>query len=191
MKTKRQVAVIGLLVFAAAFLVTGCSENSISSPGDPVQAVGIHVDDIQWIPAKSEFAEKFTALRKFVVDGKLITASEGGVVGGPQTYNNSVNFPPNAVDEDTYVTVEVKQSGPRLFYVEFLPSGNFNEMVEVTLSWAHLDLDAEHLIESLKIYYSQDNGKYWFPADSEILIDPDLKTATFKIDHFTRFGWGI
>lgn len=191
MKKKNQVAVIGLLVFAAALLIVGCSENSVSNPGDAAQASGIHVDDIQWIEAKPEFAEKFTALQKFVVDGKLITASEGGVVGGPQTFNNSVNFPPNAVSEDTYVTVQVKQNRQKLFYVEFLPSGNFNELVEVTLSWAHLDLEDENVIENLTVYYNQDNGNFWFPVDSEILIDYDHKTATFKIDHFTRYGWGI
>jgi len=190
MKVRTHLLFSLLLIFAVAIFVNGCSENSISNPGEPAQSVGIHVDDIQWVSATPEFTSKMTALKKFVIDGKLITVADGGVVGGENTFNNSVVFPANAVGEDTYVTVEVKYNKHGIFYVEFLPGGTFNEFVEATLSWEHLDID-KPTIEELNIYFSQDGGKYWFPVDSEVMIDYDLKTATFKTSHFSRYGWGF
>ncbi|MBU1875103.1 hypothetical protein KJ688_15450 [bacterium] len=190
MKARTHLLIGLLLIFAVAVFINGCSENSVSNPGDPAQSVGIHVDDIQWVSATPEFTSKMTALKKFVVDGKLITTASGGVVGGASTLNNMVEFPANAVSEDTYVTVEVKYNKNGIFYVEFLPSGTFNEFVNVTLSWDYLDIDAPS-IEELNIYFSQDGGKYWFPIDTELFVNYELKTVAFKIDHFTRFGWGI
>ena len=190
MKVRTNLLICILLIFVVAVFINGCSENSVSNPGEPAQSVGIHVDDIQWVSAKPEFTSKITALKKFVSDGKLITAADGGVVGGVSTLNNMVEFPANAVSEDTYVTVEVKYNKNGIFYVEFLPSGTFNEFVDVTLSWDYLDIDAPS-IEALNIYFSQDDGAYWFLLDSGATIDYDAKTVTFKIDHFTRFGWGI
>jgi len=131
-----------------------------------------------------------TALKKFVSDGKLITAADGGVVGGANTLNNKVEFPANAVEEDTYVTVKVKYNKHGIFYVEFLPTGSFNEFVDVTLSWDYLDIDASS-VENLTIYFSQDGGKYWFPIGTEPMVNYETKTVTFKINHFTRYSWGI
>jgi len=190
MKTRTNLLICVLLVFAVAVFINSCSENSVSNPDDPSLSVGVHVDDIQWVSAKPEFTSKMTALKKFVVDGQLITAADGGVVGGANTLNNMVEFPANAVSEDTYITVEVKYNKNGIFYVEFLPSGTFNEFVDVTLSWDYLDIDASS-VEDLTIYFSQDGGKYWFPIDTELVVNYENKTVTFKIDHFTRFGWGI
>ncbi|MDO9549100.1 MAG: hypothetical protein Q7J65_09080 [Candidatus Marinimicrobia bacterium] len=192
MKARTYLLISLFLIFAVAVFINGCSENSISNPSDPARSVGIHVDDIQWVSAKPEFTSKMTALKKSVIDGKLITVANGGVVGSENTLNNMVEFPANAVGEDTYVTVEVKYNKHGIFYVEFLPGGTFNEFVDVTLSWAYLDIgDEENIIAELNIYFSQDGGKYWFPVDSEVMVDYGSKTATFKTNHFSRYGWGI
>lgn len=190
MKTRKHLLISLLLIFAVAIFINGCSENSVSNPGDPAQSVGIYVDDIQWVAAKPEFVSKLTSLKKSVIDGKMITPAAGGRVGGKSTYNNAVEFPPNAVKENTYVTVEVECNDDGIVWVEFLPSGSFEELVEITLSWEHLDIDTPSIAD-LNIYFSQDNGNYWFLVDSGTMIDYEAKTITFKIDHFTRFGWGI
>ena len=189
MKVKMNLAVSLLIIVAAVFII-GCSESSVSGPEETAQAAGIYVDDIQWVSAKPEFITKMTALKKKVKEEKLITVVNGGAVGGEYTFNNSVMFPPNALTEDTKVSVEVKYNDKGIVYVEFLPSGSFNEFVEMTLSWEYLDID-EPSIADLNIYFSQDDGSYWFLLDSGATIDYDAKTVTFKIDHFTRFGWGI
>jgi len=189
MKARTSLLISILLIFVVAVFINGCSENSISNPGDPAKSVGIYVDDIQWVSAKPEFINKIMTLKKPVA-GQLITVAGGGVVGGENTFNNSVVFPANAVSEDTYVTVEVKYNSSGVIYVEFLPSGSFNEFVEVTLSWAYLNVDAV-TIDDLNVYFSQDDGTYWFCLDSEASLYDEAKTVTFKIDHFTRFGWGI
>ncbi len=183
-----------VLIFSVAVFINGCSENSVSNPNEPVESIGIHVDDIQWIPVKTEVLEKLKALAKTGMTGKMITPDVGGIVGGNMTFENKVELPPYAVEENTFVTVEVlciedkKQTSAG---VEFLPSMTFEKDVEVTLSWAFLDLeDGEEF--KFNIYFSEDGGYVWFPLDKDkVVIDYDEKTVTFKTDHFTRYGWGI
>ncbi|MBC8491818.1 MAG: hypothetical protein H8D42_04590 [Candidatus Marinimicrobia bacterium] len=190
MKWKTHLLFSLVLIFSVLIFINGCSENSVSNPSEPVESIGIHMDDIQWVSAKPEFVSQLKALKKSVIDGKLISVAEGGTVGGENTYNNSVVFPPGAFNEDTYVTVEVEYNKNGIVWVEFLPSGSFNEFVEATLSWEHLDID-ELLIADLNIYFSQDDGEYWFNLDSEPVINYENKTVTYKTNHFTRYGWGI
>jgi hypothetical protein len=153
------------------------------------------VDDIQWIPVKTEVLEKLNALSKTGITGKMITPESGGIVGGNITFENKVMIPPYAVIEQTFVTVEVlciegkQQTG---IGVEFLPSMTFEKHVDITLSWAFLDLEDGEEFE-FNIYFSEDGGYVWFPleTETEIVIDYDEKTVTFTTNHFTRYGWGI
>ncbi len=183
------------LIFAVAIFINGCSENSVSSPNDPVKSIGIHVDDIQWIPVKAEVMEKLKALAKTGKTGKMITPDVGGIVGGNMTFENKVELPPYAVDENTFVTVEVlciedkKQTSAG---VEFLPSMTFEKDVTITLSWTFLDLEND-VVPDFNIYFSEDGGYVWFPLeeDTDMVIDYDEKTVTFITDHFSRYGWGF
>jgi len=182
-----------VLIFSVAIFINGCSENSVSNPSEPIESIGFHVDDIQWIPAKPEVMDKLNALSKTGMTGKMITPKDGGVVGGNITLDNKVKISPYAVEENTFVTVEVlcvegkTQSG---MGVEFLPSMMFEKDVEVTLSWAFLDLEDGEEFE-YNIYFSEDGGYIWFPLETEMIVDYDKKTVTFKTDHFSRYGWGI
>ena len=194
MKQRTHLLLSLVLIFSVAIFINGCSENSVSNPNEPVESIGIHVDDIRWIPVKTEVLEKLNALSKIGTAGKMITPQNGGVVGGHITLDNKVEIPPYAVKEKTYVTVKVlciegkQQTGVG---VEFLPSMTFEKDVEVTLSWAFLDLeDGEEF--KFNIYFSDDGGYVWFPLDkTKLFIDYDKKTVTFKTKHFTRYGWGI
>jgi len=183
-----------VLIFSVAVFINGCSENSISSPNEPVESIGIHVDDIQWIPVKTEVMEKLKALAKTGMTGKMIQPDGGGIVGGNITLENKVIIPPYAVEEKTFVTVEVlciedkKQTSAG---VEFLPPMDFEKDVTITLSWAFLDLEDSEEFE-FNIYFSEDDGYVWFPLEkTKLVIDYDEKTVTFKSDHFSRYGWGI
>lgn len=183
-----------VLIFSVAIFINGCSENSVSNPNEPVESIGIHVDDIQWIPAKPEVMEKLNALSKTGMTGKMIQPEIGGIVGGNITLENKVIIPPYAVKEKVFVTVEVlciedkKQTSAG---VEFLPSMTFEKDVTITLSWAFLDLEDDEEFE-FNIYFSDDGGYVWFPLEkTKLVIDYDEKTVTFNTDHFTRYGWGI
>ncbi|MCK4640116.1 MAG: hypothetical protein KAU06_02160 [Candidatus Marinimicrobia bacterium] len=183
-----------VLIFSVAVFINGCSENSVSNPNEPVESIGIHVDDIQWIPVKTEVLEKLKSLSKTGMTGKMITPEDGGIVGGNITLDNTVEIPRRAVEEKTFVTVEVlciedkKQTSAG---VEFLPSMEFEKDVTITLSWAFLDLEDDEELE-FNIYFSEDEGYVWFPLEkTEMVIDYDEKTVKFKTDHFTRYGWGI
>ena len=183
-----------VLSFSVAIFINGCSENSLSNPSEPVESIGIHADDIQWIPAKPEVMEKLNALSKTGMTGKMITPKDGGVVGGHMTLDNKVEIPSYAVKEKTYVTVEVLYIDDKLQTgtgVEFLPSMTFEKDVKITLSWAFLDLDDDEEFE-FNIYFSDDGGYVWFPLEkTKLVIDYDKKTVTFKTDHFSRYGWGF
>jgi hypothetical protein len=177
------------LLIVGSVIWIGCGEKLTSSLNEPEITGGIPAEDVQWVPAKADFVNQVNALGKKVFDCAMITPKWGGVVGGKGTYNNMVVFPPNAVDRFTWVTVKVVMDRNNVA-VEFLPSGSFNEYVEVTLSYAHLDIDED--IESLlKVYFSQDDGSHWNLVDSQVTFDHENKTATFLTDHFTRYGWGI
>jgi len=183
-----------VLIFSVAVFINGCSENSISSPNEPVESIGIHVDDIQWIPVKTEVMEKLKALAKTGMTGKMIQPDVGGIVGGNITLENKVEIPPRAIKEKVFVTVEVlciedkKQTSAG---VEFLPPMDFEKDVTITLSWAFLDLEDGEEPE-FNIYFSEDGGYVWFPLEkTKMVIDYDEKTVTFKTDHFTRYGWGF
>lgn len=194
MKQRTLLLISLVLVFSVAIFINGCSENSVSNPNEPVESIGIHVDDIQWIPVKSEVMEKLKALAKTGMTGKMITPESGGIVGGNMTLDNKVEIPPYAIDEKTYFTVEVlcfEGKEQTATGVEFLPSMTFEKDVTVTLSWAFLDLDEDDEDLEFNIYYSLDGGELWFPLDSETVINYEDETVTFQTDHFTRYGWGI
>ncbi|MCG2715059.1 MAG: hypothetical protein L6422_02020, partial [Candidatus Marinimicrobia bacterium] len=108
--------------------------------------------------------------------------------------DNLVHIPPYAIDEKEYVTVEVLCIEDKLQTgagVEFLPGITFNKYVDLTLSWAFLDLEDGEEVE-FKIYFSEDGGSVWFLlAEADMVIDYDEKTVSFQTDHFTRYAWGI
>lgn len=188
MKIIKLLISLTLLVTISGFWI-GCGEQMTSSPTEPEFSDGIPVADIQWVPAKADFISQVKALEKKAFDGSIITPRWGGIVGGWKTYNNKAVFPPYAVYRKTWVTVEVITVNNNV-EVEFLPSGSFNQNIQVTLSYAHLEISGD--IESfLKVYYSQDDGEHWNLVDSQVTFDYENKTATFQTNHFTRYGWGI
>jgi len=177
------------LIITLSGLWIGCGEKLTSSLDEAEITDGTPTADIQWVPAQADFIDQVNALGKRAFDGSIITPRWGGVVGGWRTFNNKAVFPPNAVDRRTWVTVGVIIDNNNV-EVEFLPSGSFNEYIEVTLSYAHLDISGD--IESyLKVYFSQDDGNHWNLVDSPLTFNYRNKTVTFLTDHFTRYSWGI
>lgn len=196
MKNKK-FALLGLSVFFVVILslVAGCSKNAITESNevspDLKAAEGIPGDQINWVSWEQEIVKKISALAKQGTESKWIYPDVWGTVGGEKTFGNMVEFPPGAVAEEQYITVDVvcvdenEQCGAG---VDFLPSQQFLLDVKVTLSWGYLDYDGDP--SDLKIYWRDDDTELWILIpDPE--IDLESKTSSFYIDHFTRFGWGF
>ena len=77
--------------------------------------------------------------------------------------------------------------------VDFLPNMQFEDNVEITLSWDNVELPEEGgnlEYGDFEVFYSEDGGEFWFPIE-ELTIDENDETITFEIDHFTRYAWGL
>ena len=187
----KKTAFLGLCVLLVMGLMS-CDSTPITAPPEENITVsqGIPTDQIQWVSWKPEVIERMKALAKGSA-GELIIASEGGTVGGEETFGNKAEFPAGALTEDTYVTVDVTcvdgdvQCGAG---VDFLPSMEFLVAVTVTLSYGYLDYEGDPL--DLEIYWSNDHGATWFLIEN-FAVDSGAETAYFDVNHFTRFGWGL
>ena len=197
MKRKSRNAIVYLLTIVALSLM-GCS-------GDPLTAQdfesenqnvvnnqrGTAIDDLQLVPVKPEIASRLRALNKSGYSEKQIQSHNGGTVGGEKTYGNKVNFPPDALPSDTWVSVEVEciesnnQCGT---VIEFLPSMKFNSDVTVTLSFDVLDFNGDP--DLLKVVWYDEASGLWVEVDNPI-IDYDDKTVSVLVDHFTRYSWSL
>ncbi|MCH7659001.1 MAG: hypothetical protein IIB05_11875 [Bacteroidetes bacterium] len=179
-------------------LFFGCNDTPFSTApsGDPfpesVAAQGLTSDQITWVSWKQEVVDQIKGGKLLRgTASKMITANNGGKVGGANTYDNMVEFPAGALEEDTYVTVDVRcvdgreQCGAG---VDFLPSQEFLKDVKVTLSWEFIDYDGGEL--SFWVYYSGDDGGTWYGVENPE-IDYENKTVAVWVDHFTRFSWGL
>ena len=48
----------------------------------------------------------------------------------------------------------------------------------------------EDVYNEVNIYYSEDGGNTWHPAESDV-VDFDEKIVSLWVNHFTRFAWGF
>jgi len=189
----------------AAMLLHFCSANPLEPDTTSVISMekGIPTDQINWVSWNPEVqAEIETAnagnLAKRKTRGfasKRLLKHVGGTVGGARTFNNSVDVPEFAFEENGLTVsvnvLNVDYSGQTAAGVEFLPSREYDADVFITLSWSFLDVDETEL-ENLDLspYFSEDGGSTWFAVD-EYDVDQDERTITFEIDHFTQYGWGL
>ena len=197
------------IILAGVFLVTTCSDNSITGPpGFPLMTQapstslkqGIPADQMQWVSWKPEVVKKLQRVAKSGTQSKTID-EDGGKVGGKKTLGNKVIIPEDALNEDyleyTFGDEEVrisvvvhcvdkrKQCGAG---VDFLPSMQFDKKVKVVLSWEFLDYQGGDL--NFSAYYSQDSGDTWFEVEVAE-VNYKKKTLTLYVDHFTRFAWAL
>ena len=192
---KKVLTVSTVALVTLSFFLAGCAEDSFMGP-DPAQSKAIPADQIQWIGWSAEVQPEMEGIGKIGFAGKMITPQSGGIVGGNMTLENCVEIPAGAVDDNTFVTVEVlcleghEQCGAG---VEFLPSGSFNKPVTITLSWEYLEILTDEDAAGFKIYFSEDaDDAVWYELDpSFIVIDYENKLVIFQADHFTRYQWGL
>lgn len=188
---KNALKVGSLLIVSALLFIWGC-EKQVTSGSSVETALGIPTENIQWISWKPEIEQNFATLAKKGHDGEWITPQRGGVVGGAETFNNSVAIPAGAVSRPTYVTVDVVRLPYGGAAVEFLPSMTFNKDVTITLSYKQIAISDQDIVNgNFKIYYSQDNVTWCLLDPALIKVNLDNNTISFPINHFTRYGWGF
>ena len=198
MKRKKLIPIIGLLVIGALFLLA-CSGDMLTAPGEEnsnqiavAEQEGMPTDQIPWISWTKEFSQRIRALNKSAYASVLIEASVGGRAGGLETFGNSVDIPPNALSEDTEISVSVdcmNETDPCVGVVEFLPDTEFNSDVTITLSYA--ELDYENSPYDIKIYWTKSiRSNSWFLVDI-VNVDTESQTLSFEIDHFTQYSWSL
>ncbi len=195
MKKKNMIPITTVIVIGI-FSLIGCGGDMLTAPGaeDENQTVvaeqrGIPTDQLNLVPLRPEIAEQLRVLGKKAYSLKQIRAHRGGTVGGEKTFGNKVDIPADALDDDTWISVEVecfnsnRQCGS---IVEFLPSMTFLADVTITLSFDILDFngDPDQLIV---VWYEESTG-LWVEVDIAIINYED-KTVSIEVDHFTRYGW--
>ena len=195
MKKKNMIPIYTVIVIGI-FSLIGCGGDMLTAPGveNENQTVvaeqrGIPTDQLNLVPLKPEIVEQLRVLGKKAFSKKQIQAHIGGTVGGEKTFRNKVNIPAAALDEDTWISVEVecfdsnKQCGS---IVEFLPTITFLADVTITLSFDVLDFDGDPDL-LIVVWYDESTG-LWVEVDNAI-IDYDDKTVSIQVNHFTRYAW--
>ncbi len=200
MKRKKLIPIISLLVIGALFLL-GCSGEMLTAPGEEyssqiavAEQQGVPFDQLNLVSWKPEIVSQLRVLNKKPQDAyaiKRIKARHGGTVGGDETFGNKVDIPPDALSEDTWISVEVlcvdsnEQCSP---VVEFLPSINFLLNVTLTLSYDVLEFSGDPNL--LKVYWYDSSTGLWVEVEDPV-INEDDKTVSVQVDHFTRYGWSL
>ena len=194
----KHVKILGMCVslVMVVLIYTACSDTPLAPSEDPfpesVAAQGLTSDQITWVSWKQEVVDQIKGGKLLRgTANKMITANNGGTVGGANTYGNKVVIPAGALAENSFITVDVicvdgnDQCGAG---IDFLPSMQFLTDVKVTLSWEFIGYDGGDL--TFYVYYSQDDGGTWSEVETPE-IDYDNETVSIYVDHFTRFAWGF
>ena len=184
------------VILIGIFSLIGCGNDMLTAPGGENENQtgvagqrGIPTSQLNLVPLRPEFAEQLRVLGKKSFSLKQIQAHKGGTVGGEKTFGNKVEIPARALDENTWISVEVecfesnRQCGS---IVEFLPSMTFLADVKITLSFDVLDFDGDPDL-LIVVWYDESTG-LWLEVDNTI-IDYEDKTVSLEVDHFTRYGW--
>jgi len=183
-----------------------CSANPLepNSEGGITLTKGIPVDELTWVGwnpqvtaelAQAESGALGKRQKNKGFEAKNIHNHTGGTVGGNKTYGNTVDIPENAFDEQTLrISVRVLSfdaTGQTGAGVEFLPSRNYDANLLITLNWDFLEVQGEGWEDmNLQPMYSEDGGATWSPVES-YTVNPEARTITFEIDHFTQYGWAL
>ena len=197
-KMKNLIPIYSVMVIGI-FSLIGCGSDMLTAPGaenDDQTAVsiqiGVPIDQLKLVPLKREYAEQLRQLTKHGYEEKLVTVNKGGTVGGKHTLKNKVKVPSNALEEDTWISVNVEciddnddQCGAT---VEFLPSMQFLLDVTVTLSYDILDFDGDPA--TLKVMWYDETTGLWVEVEDP-KINKKQKTVSVQVDHFTRYSWSL
>ena len=201
MKRKKLIPIISLSIIGVLFLL-GCSGDMLTAPGEGnenqltnAEQQGVPFDQLNLVSWKPEIVNELRVLNKKTqnhMEIENILAHRGGTVGGEKTFGNKVDIPPDALSENTWISVEVlcvDLNGQCSPIVEFLPSINFLLNVTLTLSYDVLEFSDDDLDE-LKVYWYDSSTGLWVEVEDPVINEVD-KTVSVQVDHFTQYSWGL
>lgn len=174
---KRSFKVFSIAVLSMVLALTGCQkENPFESGSDQItrlttQLTFLHPENAQ--------------LNKVLSIQKQISAAKGGVIDLKSDHGStcSLYFPPNALDQDTLISVQWNTQG---FISELGPHGLvFNRPVVLKLSYDGANLTSVDE-DRLRIWYYNDNTGVWELIGGT--VDKKLKTVKGLINHFSIYA---
>ncbi len=130
-----------VFILCCMLLFSGCENRTPMEPvGSEAASIGnsqtgFSASDITWLSWNpdllSSLAEAETAnsdiLARVGSEFELIEADQGGSVGGGDTYGNLVEIPSSAIDQNTWIAVQVGCPAADQFYSEY----DFTELFEL------------------------------------------------------------
>jgi hypothetical protein len=111
----------------------------------------------------------------------MISASEGGTISNGRV---TLIFPPNALDEDTWITVEMINDGT--LGVELGPHGiQFNEAVTIKIDLS--GTTGEGVGNATSTLWYNEVEDWWEEMPS---LDNDANTTKSSLQHFSKYKVG-
>ena len=109
------------------------------------------------------------------------------VFGTTKVGYSTLSIPEDALDEDQTIVIVQKLKGNRDLYL--YPHGlEFDEDVELSLSYKALKLRGDDEAEDLCLFYLDPESRGWQSLDSD--VDKDAKLVVTDLEHFSRYGIG-
>lgn len=183
---------LALVVLLSFLFSTACQEeSSIVAPGK----TSVSSEEPNWVglPVPND-----TRLQKTFTVSELITKQSGGVlslresyVGGPHGEVEvfaTIKFAPNALSEDTQVTMSLDDETGVL---SFTPSMSFNRDAALTFSLGGMDLTGLSE-DDVDFKYYDANGQYVSVDYNKLSVDINhggLGVLKVDIPHFSRYGF--
>ena len=196
MKLRKSILLSITPILLVAFIIlSSCSDGNFLSP-DFSEEVGINECDINFLEWNSDAAVKINSdlngkFGKIHKDVQTIYSETGGVVGGDNTFGCRVYVPAGAFAEDSrIIKAKVTAENGNIAGVDFLPSQTFDKDVTITLPFEYLNIDENSDLDNLKGFWFNEETQLWIEVPYAS-VDKEAKEVSIKINHFTRFGWGM
>ncbi len=173
--------------FSLIFALTGCNnenDGALSGPNAPeeISSKNTTRSELNIIRTKNR------GLNKFFESSALITVKDGGeiTVGNGKHGESKIIFNHGDVSEDVLVTFSWESTGLLMGGATFSPHGiNFNNPVEVRLSYKDADLNGIDPA-NLAIWYYNEDLDVWELVPST--VDTSRKRVIGYLNHFSRYA---
>ncbi|MBU2445382.1 MAG: hypothetical protein KJ666_07385 [Bacteroidetes bacterium] len=175
---------LALVLLVSTFAIVGCQEAP--SPVAPVD--NLAVQDINTPPPGVKFIKLSYPIRlskETVSSCVTLNPNLGGIIGGEETYGNFAYLPPRSFEKRTDFCLTVSDV-PGFTACDYSPSMKFRRPVELTFDLSDTEFTEEE-IESLKIYYWNEEKNEWEIVNGKYTYDDE--TITVMVKHFSRYAW--
>ena len=163
------------LTFLIVLAALGCGSYSPVAPSQEMLLPGIEDPNfVRLLPASDKVSG--LEIQATMVATKVVSAAEGGVVSNGYF---SLYFPPDALAEDTEITIEMPRYPDAV--VRLGPHGiQFNKKVTLSLPLGVVETEAE----SIRVLWHNENTGLWEDISGYI----DGSEVVAHLSHFSEYG---